>query len=162
MKSQRMKIMIDKNTSHINGGFCTECGYEVEKFEGLQKCPSCHTNGVPCSWENQRLISVNWHELRILVMWAENWARAHQLGRTVYSIANRIEAQEPKLAEDSPLSLAKELGILAKTFNLDVSSAELRRDIAEQTGEETGLIKLNQGSHHGCRCGDPECSYRWG
>lgn len=151
--------MIDKHKSHLNGGFCTDCGFEVEAFEGLKECPNCHTNGIPCIWENQRVISINWHELRILVMWAENWARDKQLGRTVFSIANRIETQEPELAKESPLSLAKELGMLAKKFDLDVSSPELRRDIAEQTGEETGLIKP---SHHGCRCGDPDCSYRLG
>lgn len=83
-------------------------------------------------------VSVNWQELRVLVMWAEGWERAHSLGRTVYAIARRLRDQHP---ENGPLTLAEEIGEIAGEYDVSVSDADLRRDIAEQTGEEVGLIE---------------------
>lgn len=121
-----------------DGGFCTECGHKVESFEGLKGCPACGTDSVPCVNKQRVTVSINWHELRILAIWAENYQRSQRLGRTVYAIAKRLEAQHPSLGA---LTLAREIGELAKAFGeVSVSSADLRRDIAEQTGEETGLI----------------------
>jgi hypothetical protein len=57
----------------MNVGFCTCCNYQVESFDDLTKCPQCGTTGVPCSYEDQRIISINLHELRLLCIWAENW-----------------------------------------------------------------------------------------
>lgn len=119
------------------GGFCTECGRKVESFEGLKACPACDSASVPCVDEHQVSVSINWHELRILAIWAENYQRAQRLGRTVYAIAKRLEAQHP---ERGPLTLAGELGEVAKQYEISVSDPALRRDIAEQTGEETGLM----------------------
>jgi hypothetical protein len=122
------------------GGFCLDCGEGVASFAGLAACPSCGSQSVPCSHADQVSVTVNWHELRVLVMWAEGWQRHHQLGRTVYAIADRIAAQHPERARQSPLSLAADLGDLAKHHEIQVSDPDLRRDIAEQTGEETGLF----------------------
>ena len=124
------------------GGFCTDCGHRIESFDGLNGCPACGTQSLPCGDEDQVTISVNWHEMRILSIWAENYQRAQQLGRTVYSIAKRIEAQHPGR---TPLTLAGELGEIAKEHDISVSNADLRRDIAEQTGEETGLVTPPEG-----------------
>jgi hypothetical protein len=126
------------------GGFCTECGHEVEGFEGLDRCPACGSVGVPCAWSQQVNLSVNWHELRVLVIWAENWARHHKrsdpsLSRTVYSIAARLQRQYPGR---TPLTLAGELGQLAEEFpGAGTNDARLRQDIAEQTGHEIDLIR---------------------
>lgn len=122
------------------GGFCTHCGHEVESFEGLTGCPTCGTTGVPCAYENQVDININWHELRILVIWAENYQRSLKDAgdRVVYAIARRLQAQHP----DKPaLSLAGELGEISKRYETSVSDPALRRDIAEQTGQETGLTR---------------------
>jgi predicted nucleic acid-binding Zn-ribbon protein len=123
----------------MTGGFCTDCGARVESFEGLKGCPSCGTSNIPCLGDEQVNVSVNWHELHVLCVWAENWQRQNQLGRTVYAIAKRLHDQHP---DRGPLTLAGELGEIAKAHEISVSSADLRRDIAEQTGEETGLIEL--------------------
>jgi hypothetical protein len=121
------------------GGFCTECGHRVATFEELNACPACKTEGLPCSDADQVNVSINWHELHILCVWAEYWQRQHDLGRVVYAIAKRLQAQFP---DRPPLTLAAELGELARHVgDISVSSADLRRDIAEQTGVETGLIK---------------------
>lgn len=123
------------------GGFCLDCGHRVESFDGLDRCPACGSQSVPCANANQVDVSINWHELRVLVIWAENHQRDKQLGRTVYAIADRIAAQHPERAKACALSLAGELGQLAQQFpDISVNSAALRRDIAEQTGEETGLL----------------------
>lgn len=94
------------------GGFCTSCGFEVESFEGLDKCPSCDTDGIPCKWSNQIDININWHELRILVMWAEfHWNKSIKDGNAnpIYSIVERIRKQHPERISTNPLTLASEV-----------------------------------------------------
>jgi hypothetical protein len=97
------------------GGFCTTCGHRVESFTGLDACPACGTRGLPCTDSDQVMVSVNWHELRVLVIWAENYAgkqvdqQGKQLAKVVLSIARRIEDQHPDRALALPLSLAGEL-----------------------------------------------------
>lgn len=119
-----------------DGGFCVNCGHRVESFDGLSACPKCGSTGVPCPDDSQVTVSVNWQELRVLGIWAENYQRTLKDGGPVYAIAKRLEAQHPTRA---PLTLAGELGQLAKEYDISVSSPELRQDIAAQTGEETGL-----------------------
>jgi hypothetical protein len=121
----------------MTGGFCIECGHQIGSFDGLDRCPACGSTSMPCHNDEQVDVSVNWHELRVLVIWAENWQRQHQIGRTVYGIAKRLHAQHP---ERGTLTLAEELGEIAKAHEVQVSDPALRRDIAEQTGEETGLV----------------------
>ena len=122
-----------------SGGFCTECSARINSFYGLSACPACGTSSVPCSDARQVTVSVNWHELHLLCVWAENYQRSQNLGRTVYAIAERLEAQRPDLGA---LTLARELGEIAESHEMDVSDADLRRDIAEQTGQEVGLARL--------------------
>lgn len=95
----------------IAGGFCTDCGLAVDSFEGLNRCPNCGSTSIPCSYDNQVTISVNWQELRILVMWAEKFAHANLGGAgLIYSIAGRIEQQHEARAIIMPLTLAGEIG----------------------------------------------------
>jgi hypothetical protein len=117
-------------------GFCVECGGHVDSFDGLKCCPLCGSTSLPCADEEQVSVSINWHELRVLCMWAENWQRENDLGRTVFAIAKRLAAQHPDRAS---LTFAGEIGEIAKRYDVSVSDPALRRDIAEQTGEETGL-----------------------
>jgi hypothetical protein len=127
-----------------DGGYCIECGHEVDTFDGLDSCPACGSTSIPCAWSNEVTITVNWHALRILVIWAENWQRAKTQSRTVYSIAKRIKAQHPDLG---PLTLAEELGEVAEKFpGVAVNQPDLRRDIAEQTGHEVNLIRPDDAS----------------
>lgn len=131
------------------GGYCTDCGHAIASFDGLSACPACGTPGLLCAWSDQVDLSVNWHELRILVMWAENYAREHARDRsittdtrkTVYAIARRLKAQHPDRA---PLTFAEELGEVAGEYRMAVNDPELRRDIAEQTGREVDLFRREQ------------------
>ena len=119
------------------GGYCTLCGHEIASFDGLRACPACGSTAVPCSWADQVDISVNWHELRILVMWAEMWARTGgmEVGhrRLVGRIARTLRAQHP---DRSPLTLAGEVGDLAKEYRVETTDPKLRQDVAEQEGRE--------------------------
>jgi len=95
-------------------GFCTLCGFDVDSFEGLSCCPQCGSKGVPCSYENQVLVNVNLHELRLLCIWAENWSGtfngdAVSSKEVVYAIANRIRKQLPEEHFKKPLTMRDEL-----------------------------------------------------
>jgi hypothetical protein len=102
-------------------GFCTLCNFQVESFEGLKCCPNCGSKGVPCDYKNQINISINIHELKILALWAENYASCDKKGSsdgtmkdTVYAITNRIRKQVPN--QDLCLTWADELRGLEKAF----------------------------------------------
>lgn len=119
-------------------GFCTECGERIASFEGLSSCPFCGTRGVPCEDKDQVLVSANWHELRILVIWAENWSREHDLGKTVASIARRLEDQHPDRALQLPLTFAGELRQIADRYpGTTTSDPNLNADIEEH-------VRLNE------------------
>lgn len=90
-------------------GFCTLCGVDILSFKYLSDCPNCGTTNQPCGIENQVNVSINWHELRVLCMWAERWAAEKKLGNVVYSIAERLAKQFP---ERTPLTIAGEIGQL--------------------------------------------------
>ena len=88
-------------------GFCTTCGFVVESFDGLEKCPQCGSEGVPCCYENQIDVNVNIHELRLLCIWAENWG--HKCGNpdVIYGVASRFRKQLPP-GKDMSLTMADE------------------------------------------------------
>lgn len=127
------------------GGYCTECGHEVESFDGLDACPVCGTRGIPCSWSDEVAVTINWHQLRCLIMWAENWARNTDepsarsgMRKVLNGIVGKIERQHPEEWR-APLTFAKEIGLLAAEFDVSVTDPRLRQDVAEQTGREVGL-----------------------
>ncbi len=83
-------------------------------------------------------IRVNWHELRILGMWAANYANAHcdeSARKALASVLHSIAVQYPELAADRPLTLAGEIGILRRA----AESGELT---GEPTTIETNVVDL--------------------
>jgi len=102
-----------------DSGFCTDCGVKIDSFENLNNCPLCGTDSIPCADENQVNISINWHELHILVVWAEQFAKNSAMKTTVWSIAHRIEKQHP---EKHLITLAGEMSQLKREFpNAEIS-----------------------------------------
>lgn len=112
---------------------CVDCRIEIPEAEtkGLSCCPNCRSNSIPMHSDDDIEIKINWHELRILVMWAERWAiqadeNAKKEGRpldynfsavkSVYSIAETIVEQYQTLNEKSPLTLAEDIGKLREKF----------------------------------------------
>jgi hypothetical protein len=113
----------------MSGGFCTSCGFRVASFEGLTGCPSCGSTNPPCADEDQVTISINWHELRILGIWAENYANSIEeknpgSTKVIYQITDRIEAQHKGR---TPLTLAHEIAALPadlKKAGIDAGTME--------------------------------------
>lgn len=98
--------------------WCTLCGarFTQAEIEGATGCPKCGDKGVPCDPQEDVVAQVNWHELRILGIWAENWAQhcntksPNDPGgpslRTVHAITRRLERQFPG---KTPLTLSGEI-----------------------------------------------------
>lgn len=80
---------------------CTSCEAEFTDAEMADAiaCPSCGTRSIPCSIAQDVTVKINWHELRLLTIWADNWARAYceaSGNRTLATIIKRLEAQRPE------------------------------------------------------------------
>lgn len=54
---------------------CIDCGAEVEFKKGMRACPQCGSTSIPADLDDAVTIRITNHELRILTMWASNWAR---------------------------------------------------------------------------------------
>lgn len=110
--------------------WCVRCGgrYTAEEIEGAEKCPGCGSTGVPCDPQRDVWVQINWHELRILGIWAGNWAdRVAESGEdrtdaraTVTAITRRLEAQHPEIK--SPLTMQGEVRLLKEAFPGGVES----------------------------------------
>lgn len=115
--------------------WCVDCGarFAQEEIQG-RGCPKCDSQGVPCGVEQDVAVEINWHELRILVIWAENWAQhckrqgaeGVNMTMTVAAIARRLQVQHPAFTS---LTLSGEI-------------ATLRADLAKK-GIEIGKIETN-------------------
>src|ERR1700722_7313992 len=108
--------------------WCTVCGarFTQEEISGWG-CPKCKYQGVPCATSDDVRVELNWHELRILVIWAENYAQRCatnpapgdenlSMPSVVTAIARRLQRQHPTL---TALTLSEEI-------------AELPRKLAEK------------------------------
>lgn len=100
---------------------CVDCGVEFDfaaLSPGTAACPNCNSDGVPCDVADDVTVKINWHELRILCIWAENHGRQIKKVGTIYSIARRIMEQHKG---QIPLTLAGELGEIpgARLFDKD-------------------------------------------
>ena len=100
---------------------CTICNFEIADSAGLNVCPKCGTMSLPMDSADDLSVRINWHELRILAIWAEFHADAHEseskpnqsMRQAVYSIVRRLEVQHPG---KTPLTLGGELRQLKKEF----------------------------------------------
>lgn len=105
--------------------WCTDCGEKFTKAQILSTmaCPKCGSEGMPCSPDDDVEIKINWHELRILTIWAENFAvKCPPHGpitpsQTIKAIAKRLQEQFPSR---TPLTLAGELAQLAEKHEITV------------------------------------------
>lgn len=107
---------------------CTDCAAEFsdEEIAGANGCPTCGTVSVPCSIAEDVTLKINWHELRILTIWASNYASERLKDkpgsqRTLNSILKRLQAQHP---EKTPLTLFGELQQVARELNTKIELHE--------------------------------------
>lgn len=112
--------------------FCVECGhpYTFESSRGLNCCAECGSRAIPMQAIDAVNLKINWHELRTLVMWAENFAASEDFKATqegfeppegytmedrmdlvpiLKGIARRLQAQYPRR---QTLTIAGELAQL--------------------------------------------------
>lgn len=96
--------------------WCTLCGarFADDEIQGATACPKCGDKGIPCDPNNDVSIRVNWHELRILGIWAEFWAQDCKKKQVenparvevVHAITRRLQRQFP---DKTPLTLSGEI-----------------------------------------------------
>lgn len=116
--------------SELRSVRCTECRSEFTEAEIFEatSCPRCGTASVPQSICQDVTVSINWHELRILCMWAENWANEKCETGSKKALASIIAALEEQRPDGSfpSLTLRGELQELADCGN--IREAEIHQD----------------------------------
>ncbi len=103
---------------------CLICNEEFtrEELEHASCCPKCGNLGIPANPKEDVTIKINWYELRILIIWAENWARSikddkTQPQLTIACIARRLQKQFP---DKIPLTLAGEIEKMKKETDFKI------------------------------------------
>jgi predicted nucleic acid-binding Zn-ribbon protein len=101
---------------------CLACREEFseEEIERVSSCPKCGSKGVPCDPRKDTTIRINPHELRVLTIWASNWADKHcdaSATRSLKGILGAIHQQLP----DVSLTMREEFLDLAKVTGSDVT-----------------------------------------
>jgi hypothetical protein len=97
---------------------CVVCRAEFatdEITEATTGCPKCGTESVPMVISQDLQLRINWHELRILTIWASNWAdRYVDAGgkRALNSILRELQDQAPE--GGAALTLAGEVREIQK------------------------------------------------
>jgi hypothetical protein len=105
--------------------WCVDCGarFNEEEIKGWG-CPKCDNQGIPCGCDKDVTVEVNWHELHILCVWAENFAQqckekandrsSEGMPLTVAAIARRLQRQHPAFGH---LTLTGEIAALPTDLN---------------------------------------------
>lgn len=108
---------------------CVECRktFTDEETESVTACPACGTTGLPALLSDSLDLKITRHELRILLMWASNYAHDIEKSTSTMSavkcvegIAKGIRDQHP---EADPLTLAEELQEVANEVKSRVESS---------------------------------------
>jgi hypothetical protein len=112
---------------------CTTCRSEFTdaELEGKKACPSCGSTGVPCDPRKDTQITINPHELRILTIWASNYAEAMtgdeglSCQRSLKGILGNLSKQLP----DTPLTLRAEVQELADGLGTEVEMVKEEKGV---------------------------------
>jgi len=99
---------------------CIRCysEFSAEEIKNANACPACGEFGRPCHIADDVILKINWHELRILTIWASNYARAIEKRspdstKGLQAIILRLEKQYP---DKSPLTLEGEVRQVQEHF----------------------------------------------
>lgn len=102
---------------------CVLCSSDFtnSQLKSAKACPKCGEEGLPMSPQQDVEVKINWHELRILTMWAENWANHIKDTldvkgspiKSIFAIAKRLQDQHPLM---SPLTLSGEFEQLKQAY----------------------------------------------
>lgn len=117
---------------------CTTCSAEFtdEEIQSANCCPSCKTTGLPMDMAQDATININWHELRILTIWASNWAAEKCDKSAQNALENIIKRLEPQRKSGWPaltlLGEIKELPEALKEMGIECGSISLYNDKNER------------------------------
>ncbi len=92
---------------------------DVEQTETESCCPVCGDVNIPAYADDTVTLTLTTHELRILTMWAANWAaKIDTTPDAYYDAAHVITGICDHLAQytDAPLTLTQEFADLRATF----------------------------------------------
>lgn len=107
---------------------CVQCDSEFTEEQLLDQlaCPACGTKSIPCDPSKDVQIKINTHELRILTIWADNWAQRAvdaQGKKTLHCILERLAKQLPS----TPLTMGMEIA--------DLQDAGFDAQLVTESGE---------------------------
>lgn len=94
---------------------CAACASEFAEddpiLQNANACPACGSRGTPLSSQFDIDIRINWHELRCLVQWAENYVQScpenSDWTRMWERLKTRLAAYRPE--GSAPLTLLEEI-----------------------------------------------------
>jgi hypothetical protein len=110
---------------------CVACDAEFsdEEIATAGCCPSCKTTSLPMAISQDTTIEINWHSLRILTIWASNWAAEKCDKSAQKAVANIIKKLQPQRKDDWPaLTLIGEIQEIPETLKklgIDFGGIEL-------------------------------------
>lgn len=115
---------------------CLVCGstIDVGEDDSFGACPHCGSNVIPADLAESADIHITWHELRILIFWAEFWASycnttgqgTETMHKVLYGIADRITMQHL----DAPT-----LTFAGEVANLRSAGFQVLQDVVPEMGD---------------------------
>jgi len=101
---------------------CADCRCEFtdEELVGATACPKCGTASTPMDMSDDIELHINVHELRILTIWASNWAEQHCKPASQRTLSSIINALRPQVQSGTPLTMGDEFQGVADTLGTDV------------------------------------------
>lgn len=97
---------------------CLDCGEEITLSEDheIYGCPNCGATSIPADLDDAVTVTITNHELRILSIWASNWAYEHTT--TDLDLAKPISVILARLGTQTlaALTLSQEIADLRATF----------------------------------------------
>lgn len=118
---------------------CLHCGTRFSEAEisGAYACPGCGSESVPVDRRLDTQITINPHELRILTIWADNYASEHFRGKpghhSLKRLLDRLRAQVK-----APLTMGDEMKDLAAHFETKVTMTDGQGNVVREIDGTAG------------------------
>lgn len=77
----------------MNAARCTNCYAEFSEQELATitgGCPKCGTESLPMDPAQDIMLPINWHELRVLTMWASRWCDSNKMNDHTIEMFNSL------------------------------------------------------------------------
>lgn len=118
---------------------CMTCGerFGWEQLNELKACPNCGSSSIPMDHSEDIMLKINPHELRVLTIWADNYAQMELKPRA--DSQNAVKGFKRLLARireqvKFPLTIADEVKEVASHFETRAIAVRNGHVIAEADG----------------------------